>query len=135
MRRRSRSLGGLISPRRRKGSSAGLARALLTAEKRCWSRGCYGRNLVADARESSADDGGGSRRRVLVRLLSVWRYDDFAEAITLAECHSIWAFLQADSAEREKFDRLLLEARAGIVNWNKPLTGAASAPLAAWGLR
>ncbi len=28
--------------------------------------------------------------------------------------------------EREKFDQLLLEARAGIVNWNKPLTGAAS---------
>jgi succinylglutamic semialdehyde dehydrogenase (EC 1.2.1.-) len=30
------------------------------------------------------------------------------------------------SAERDKFERLLLEARAGIVNWNKPLTGAAS---------
>ncbi len=30
------------------------------------------------------------------------------------------------SPEREKFDQLLLEARAGIVNWNKPLTGAAS---------
>ena len=30
------------------------------------------------------------------------------------------------SPHREKFDQLLLEARAGIVNWNKPLTGAAS---------
>ncbi|WP_260426011.1 aldehyde dehydrogenase family protein, partial [Cronobacter sakazakii] len=30
------------------------------------------------------------------------------------------------SPVREKFDQLLLEARAGIVNWNKPLTGAAS---------
>ncbi len=30
------------------------------------------------------------------------------------------------SPEREKFDQLLLEARAGSVNWNKPLTGAAS---------
>ena len=26
----------------------------------------------------------------------------------------------------EAYERLLLEARAGIVNWNKPLTGAAS---------
>lgn len=28
--------------------------------------------------------------------------------------------------DRSQFDQLLLEARAGIVNWNKPLTGAAS---------
>lgn len=31
------------------------------------------------------------------------------------------------SPDRELFDRLLIEARAGIVNWNKPLTGASSA--------
>ncbi len=31
------------------------------------------------------------------------------------------------SPQREQFEQLLLEARAGIVNWNKPLTGAASA--------
>ena len=30
------------------------------------------------------------------------------------------------SPSGKKFDQLLLEARAGIVNWNKPLTGAAS---------
>ncbi len=30
------------------------------------------------------------------------------------------------SPQREQFEQLLLEARAGIVNWNKPLTGAAS---------
>ena len=29
--------------------------------------------------------------------------------------------------DRALFDRLLIEARAGIVNWNKPLTGASSA--------
>ena len=31
------------------------------------------------------------------------------------------------SPQRERFEQLLLEARAGIVNWNKPLTGASSA--------
>ncbi|EMK5512630.1 aldehyde dehydrogenase family protein, partial [Acinetobacter baumannii] len=31
------------------------------------------------------------------------------------------------SPKRELFDDLLIEARAGIVNWNKPLTGASSA--------
>ncbi|EEJ3340278.1 aldehyde dehydrogenase family protein, partial [Salmonella enterica subsp. enterica] len=30
------------------------------------------------------------------------------------------------STDRAQFEQLLLEARAGIVNWNKPLTGAAS---------
>ncbi|VFS83097.1 N-succinylglutamate 5-semialdehyde dehydrogenase [Raoultella planticola] len=60
-------------------------------------------------------------------LLSVWRYDDFDEAITLANATpGLGLSCGLISAEREKFDRLLLEARAGIVNWNKPLTGAAS---------
>ena len=31
------------------------------------------------------------------------------------------------SPDRELFDRVLIEGRAGIVNWNKPLTGASSA--------
>ncbi|MGY3071497.1 acyl-CoA reductase-like NAD-dependent aldehyde dehydrogenase [Ewingella americana] len=30
------------------------------------------------------------------------------------------------STDRAQFDQLLTEARAGIVNWNKPLTGASS---------
>ncbi|HCB1500159.1 TPA: succinylglutamate-semialdehyde dehydrogenase [Klebsiella michiganensis] len=59
-------------------------------------------------------------------LLCVWRYDDFDEAITLANATRFGLSCGLISAEREKFDRLLLEARAGIVNWNKPLTGAAS---------
>ncbi len=58
-------------------------------------------------------------------LLGVWRYDTFEEAIA-RQCHPLRALLRVNFPEREKFDRLLLEARAGIVNWNKPLTGAAS---------
>ena len=59
-------------------------------------------------------------------LLCVWRYDDFAQAIAMANATRFGLSCGLISAERDKFERLLLEARAGIVNWNKPLTGAAS---------
>lgn len=59
-------------------------------------------------------------------LLCVWRYDEFEQAIALANATRFGLSCGLISAEREKFDQLLLEARAGIVNWNKPLTGAAS---------
>ncbi|HCA7567388.1 TPA: succinylglutamate-semialdehyde dehydrogenase [Klebsiella quasipneumoniae] len=59
-------------------------------------------------------------------LLGVWRYYTFEEAIALANATRFGLSCGLISPEREKFDRLLLEARAGIVNWNKPLTGAAS---------
>lgn len=59
-------------------------------------------------------------------LLGVWRYDDFDEAISLANRTRYGLASGLISPDREKFERLLLEARAGIVNWNKPLTGAAS---------
>ncbi|NDJ57276.1 succinylglutamate-semialdehyde dehydrogenase [Enterobacteriaceae bacterium 4M9] len=59
-------------------------------------------------------------------LLGVWRYDDFDEAIRLANATRYGLSAGLVSAERVLFDRMLLEARAGIVNWNKPLTGAAS---------
>ncbi|MDU7789769.1 MAG: aldehyde dehydrogenase family protein [Corynebacterium sp.] len=59
-------------------------------------------------------------------LLRVWRYDNFDEAIRMANNTRFGLSCGLVSPEREKFDQLLLEARAGIVNWNKPLTGAAS---------
>ena len=59
-------------------------------------------------------------------LLRVWRYDTFDEAIRMANNTRFGLSCGLVSPEREKFDQLLLEARAGIVNWNKPLTGAAS---------
>lgn len=59
-------------------------------------------------------------------LLGVWRYDDFDEAIRLANATRYGLSCGLISPDREQFERLLLEARAGIVNWNKPLTGAAS---------
>lgn len=59
-------------------------------------------------------------------LLCVWRYDDFDEAIALANNTRYGLACGLVSPDRASFDQLLLEARAGIVNWNKPLTGAAS---------
>ncbi|WP_437881353.1 succinylglutamate-semialdehyde dehydrogenase [Pseudomonas sp. LRF_L74] len=59
-------------------------------------------------------------------LLQVIRYRDFAHALSEANNtrYGLAAGLLSDSAER--YRQFWLEARAGIVNWNKPLTGAAS---------
>jgi len=59
-------------------------------------------------------------------LLSVIRYDDFDTAIQIANDTRYGLSCGLISPQREKFDHLLIEAQAGIVNWNKPLTGAAS---------
>ena len=59
-------------------------------------------------------------------LLSVWRYERFDEAIRMANNTRFGLSCGLVSPDRKQFDQLLLEARAGIVNWNKPLTGAAS---------
>lgn len=60
-------------------------------------------------------------------LTCVTRYDDFDDALRLANHTRFGLAVGLVSPDRALFDRLLLEARAGIVNWNKPLTGASSA--------
>lgn len=60
-------------------------------------------------------------------LTMIYRYDDFDEALHLANATRFGLALGLVSPDRALFERLLLEARAGIVNWNKPLTGASSA--------
>ncbi|MEK8079841.1 succinylglutamate-semialdehyde dehydrogenase [Pseudomonas sp. XK-1] len=59
-------------------------------------------------------------------LLQVIRYADFAEAIAEANNtqYGLAAGLLSDS--RARYDEFWLQSRAGIVNWNKQLTGAAS---------
>ncbi len=59
-------------------------------------------------------------------LLQVIRYDEFEQAIALANRTRYGLSCGLISPQRAQFEQLLLEARAGIVNWNKPLTGAAS---------
>ena len=59
-------------------------------------------------------------------LLQVIRYSDFAEAMREANNtrFGLAAGLLSDSEAR--YRQFWLESRAGIVNWNKQLTGAAS---------
>ncbi len=60
-------------------------------------------------------------------LLKVMRYADFDEALALANAtrYGLSAGLISDDASR--WEEFLLRIRAGIVNWNRPITGAASA--------
>ncbi|TBU77055.1 succinylglutamate-semialdehyde dehydrogenase [Phytopseudomonas daroniae] len=59
-------------------------------------------------------------------LLQVIRYGDFDSAIEEANAtrFGLAAGLLSDS--REHYEQFWLRSRAGIVNWNKPLTGASS---------
>lgn len=59
-------------------------------------------------------------------LLQVIRYDGFESAIAEANAtaYGLAAGLLSDS--RARFEQFWLQSRAGIVNWNKQLTGAAS---------
>ena len=59
-------------------------------------------------------------------LLQVIRYTDFDAAVREANAtqYGLAAGLLSDS--RERYEDFLIESRAGIVNWNKQLTGAAS---------
>ena len=59
-------------------------------------------------------------------LLQVIRYDNFESAIAEANAtvYGLAAGLLSDSKAR--FEQFWLHSRAGIVNWNKQLTGAAS---------
>ncbi len=60
-------------------------------------------------------------------LTSIYRYDDFDQALQLANATRFGLSLGLVSPDRALFERVLVEGRAGIVNWNKPLTGASSA--------
>ncbi|MFB2578895.1 MULTISPECIES: succinylglutamate-semialdehyde dehydrogenase [unclassified Acinetobacter] len=60
-------------------------------------------------------------------LTTIRRYADFDEAIELANNTQFGLSCGLVSPNRELFERLLIEGRAGIINWNKPLTGASSA--------
>lgn len=60
-------------------------------------------------------------------LLKIYRYNDFDKAIAEANNTSfgLSAGLLADS--QADYDHFFVRIRAGIVNWNKPITGASSA--------
>ncbi|MDX7998143.1 succinylglutamate-semialdehyde dehydrogenase [Xenorhabdus sp. Reich] len=59
-------------------------------------------------------------------LLTLRRYDTFDEAISIANDTRFGLASGLISPDAALFEKLVQEARAGIVNWNKPLTGASS---------
>jgi len=60
-------------------------------------------------------------------LLSVYRYSGFEQALSLANDtrYGLSAGLLSNNAE--EYSKFIDEIRAGIVNWNQPITGASSA--------
>ncbi|WP_318386526.1 succinylglutamate-semialdehyde dehydrogenase [Enterobacter sp.] len=121
-------IGGMISPQAAEGVYAAwqglagrggktlLAPRLLQAGTSLLTPGIIELTDVADVPDEE----------VFGPLLGVWRYDDYEQAIRMANATRYGLSCGLVSPQREKFDTLLVQARAGIVNWNKPLTGAAS---------
>jgi succinylglutamic semialdehyde dehydrogenase len=60
-------------------------------------------------------------------LLTLSRYDSLDEAINLANNTRYGLAAGIFTRHRKHYDYFLERSRAGIVNWNKPLTGASSA--------
>ncbi len=60
-------------------------------------------------------------------LLQLIRYADFDEAVAVANDTRFGLAAGVLADDRALYERFLRESRAGIVNWNKPLTGASSA--------
>lgn len=60
-------------------------------------------------------------------LLSVYRSADFAQALVLANATRFGLAAGLLSDDRACYEQFLDVIRAGIVNWNRPLTGASSA--------
>ena len=60
-------------------------------------------------------------------LLTLVRYDDFDQAISMANDTSFGLSAGLLSDSRKEYDYFLPRIRAGIVNWNKQITGASGA--------
>jgi len=60
-------------------------------------------------------------------LLKIYRYTDFDEAINEANNTSFGLSAGLLSDSEELYNHFFKRIRAGIVNWNKPITGASSA--------
>lgn len=77
---------------------------------------------IVDATEVELDD-----QEYFGPLLTVYRYKSFDDALELANNTRFGLSAGILSDDRKLYNRLVDEVRAGIVNWNRPLTGASSA--------
>jgi len=64
---------------------------------------------------------------IFAPVLSVVRVPDFTAAIAAANATAFGLSAGLLSADATLWDRFVTEIRAGVVNWNRPTTGAASA--------
>ncbi len=62
---------------------------------------------------------------IFAPLLQIYRYQDFDEAIILANQTQYGLSAGLLSDDPKHYERFYAQIRAGIVNWNKPTTGAA----------
>lgn len=60
-------------------------------------------------------------------MLSVYRYSDFEEALEIANNTKYGLSAGLISTNRKQYEYFIQEINAGIVNWNRPITGASSA--------
>ena len=68
-------------------------------------------------------------------LVSVYRYETFDEAIGLANDTRFGLAAGLFDDSRDRFERFMSRSTAGVVNWNRPTTGASSgAPFGGTGL-
>ncbi len=63
---------------------------------------------------------------IFAPLIQIYRYKEFDEAIDLANqtCYGLAAGLLSDS--KQHYQQFYQRIRAGLINWNRPTTGAAS---------
>lgn len=63
---------------------------------------------------------------IFAPFVQVYRYDDFDEAIAIANKTQYGLSAGLFSDHQEQFNRFYQNIRAGLINWNKPTTGALS---------
>ncbi len=96
------------------------ATAIREAQKLDWSPNAVSPSLL-DMGNSAAED-----EEVFGPLLQIYRVDSFEEAITRANDTKYGLSAGLISDDRALWDIFVRDIRAGIVNFNRPTTGAAS---------
>lgn len=116
--------------------SVAAAQSLLVAQDRMISKGAEPLLLMSQVKVGTAllrpgildvtHQSDRSDDELFGPLLQVIRYETFGEAIAEANATHFGLAAGLISNDRANYEFLLRRSRAGIVNWNKPLTGASS---------
>lgn len=66
-------------------------------------------------------------QEIFAPLVQVYRYDDFTHALTLANQTQFGLIAGLLSENQEQYHQFYPTIKAGLINWNRPTTGASSA--------